>query len=89
MQLERAPNKGPLAQTDPTPAETAIKPGECPSAAVLRAAVLLPGHTRRQADRQTGRQADRQTGRQADTALDVLLTGIHADTVLDGREFTA
>ena len=42
-----------------------------------------------QADRQTGRQADRHTGRQADTALDVLLPDIHADTVLDGREFTA
>ncbi len=42
-----------------------------------------------QAYRQTGRQADRQTGRQADTALDVLLPGIQADTVLDGREFTA
>ena len=48
---------------------------------MIRAAVLLPGHT--------GRQADRQTGRQADTALDVLLPDIHADTVLDGREFTA
>jgi hypothetical protein len=66
-----------------------MKPRECPSAAVIRAAVLLPGHTGRQADRQTGRQADRQTGRQADTALDVLLPDTHADTVLDGREFTA
>ena len=44
MQLERAPKKGSLAYTDLTPAETAIKPRECPSAAVLpccRAAVLL------------------------------------------------
>ncbi len=40
---------------------------------MIRAAVLLPGHT----------------GRQADTALDVLLPDTHADTVLDGREFTA
>ncbi len=46
-----------------------------------RAAVLLSGHT--------GIQAYRQTDRQTDTALDVLLPDTHADTVLDGREFTA